>query len=92
MNEVMPMRDAIAKFVKSGDPVFLSGAQHGSPTAAIAEKMRQRIDHLLVVAVFSGGINLIGGGLVDKLITGYSPSNSLARSTLCASARQGTLT
>ncbi len=67
------MRDAITKFVKSGDLVFLSGAQHGSPTAAIAEVVRQRIDHLSIVAVLSGNMNLIGEGLVDKLITGYSP-------------------
>ena len=67
------MKDAIARFVKSGDLVFLSGAQHGSPTAAVAEIVRQRIDHLSIVAVLSGGNNLVGEGLVDKLITGYTP-------------------
>jgi glutaconate CoA-transferase, subunit A len=73
VNKVMSMRDAITNFVKSGDLIFLSGAQHGSPTAAIAEILRQRIDHLSVVAVLSGGMNLIGEGLVDRLITGYAP-------------------
>lgn len=72
MNKVMSMRDAVARFVKSGDLVFLSGAQHGSPTAAVAEIVRQKIDHLTVVSVLSNTNNLIGEGLVDKLITGYS--------------------
>jgi hypothetical protein len=75
LSKVMSMRDAISQSVRSGDLVFLSGAQHGSTTAAIAEIVRQRIDHLSIVAVLSGGTDLIGEGLVDKLITGYTPMN-----------------
>ncbi len=67
------MKEAVGQFVRSGDLVFISGAQHGSPNAAVSEIVRQRIAHLSIVAVLSGGMNLIGEGLVDKLITGYSP-------------------
>jgi glutaconate CoA-transferase subunit A len=68
----MSMRDAVSRFVKSGDVVFLSGAQHGSPTAAVAEIVRQKIDHLAVISILSSTNNLIGEGLVDRLITGYN--------------------
>ena len=60
-------------FVKSGDLVFLSGAQHGSPTAAVAEIVRQKIDHLTIISILSSTNTLIGEGLVDKVITGYTP-------------------
>ena len=72
MGKVMSMKDAISQFVNSGDTLFISGAQHASPNAALAEIVRQKIDHLSVIAVLSGGQNLVGEGLVDKLITGYS--------------------
>ena len=72
MSKVMSMKEAVSRFVGSGDTVFLSGAQHGSPTAAVAEIVRQKIDHLTVVAVLLGLNSLIGEGLVDKLITGYA--------------------
>ena len=72
MSKVMSMRDAVSRFVKSGDIVFLSGAQHGSPTAAVAEIVRQKIDHLSVISILSTTNNLIGEGLVDRLITGYN--------------------
>jgi glutaconate CoA-transferase subunit A len=71
MNKVMSMRAAVSQFVKSGDLLFLSGAQHGSPTAAIAEIVRQRIGHLTIISVLSSTSSLIGEGLVDKVITGY---------------------
>ncbi len=72
MSKVMSMREAISRFVKSGNVVFLSGAQHGSPTAAVAEIVRQKIDHLAVISILSSTNNLIGEGLVDRLITGYN--------------------
>jgi glutaconate CoA-transferase subunit A len=71
MTKVMAMKDAISQFVKSGDLIFISGAQHGSPTAAVAEIVRQKINHLTVVSILSSTNNLIGEGLVDKVITGY---------------------
>ncbi len=37
-----------------------------------AEIVRQRIDHLTIISILSSTNTLIGEGLVDKLITGYS--------------------
>lgn len=72
MNKVMSMKEAVSKFVKSGDLLFIGGAQHGSPTAAVNEIVRQKIDHLTVISVLSGDSTLVGEGLVDRVITGYT--------------------
>lgn len=72
MSKVMTMKEAVSRFVKSGDTLFISGAQHGSPAAAVAEIVRQRIDHLTVITALTNTNTLIGEGLVDKLITGYA--------------------
>ncbi len=72
MSKVKSMKEAISQFVRSGDVLFLGGAQHGSPNAAVAEIVRQKIDHLAVISVLSSTNNLIGEGLVDRLITGYN--------------------
>jgi len=72
MSKVMTMKEAVSRFVKSGDTVFTSGAQHGAPAAAIAEIIRQKIDHLAVITALTNTNTLIGEGLVDRLITGYS--------------------
>ena len=74
MSKVMTMKDAVSRFVKSGDTLFLSGAQHGPPSAAMAEIVRQKIDHLAVITALVGFNYLVGEGLVDKIITGYSIS------------------
>jgi len=72
MSKVMTMKEAISKYVHSGDTLFISGAQHGEPSAAIHEIIRQKIDHLTVISCLVTTISfLIGEGLVDKLITGY---------------------
>ena len=71
MSKVMTMKDAVSRFVKSGDTLFLSGAQHGPPSAAMAEIVRQKIDHLAVITALVGFNYLVGEGLVDKIITGY---------------------
>ena len=72
MSKVMTMKEAISKFVHSGDTLFIAGAQHGEPSAAIHEIIRQRIDHLTVIACLVTTTSfLIGEGLVDKMITGY---------------------
>lgn len=39
----MTMKEAISQFVKSGDTLFLGGMQHGEPSAAIHEIVRQKI-------------------------------------------------
>jgi len=72
VNKVMTMKEAVSRYVKSGDTVFVAGAQHGTPNAAIHEITRQRIDHLAVVSVLAQSTLLIGEGLVDKMITGYA--------------------
>jgi glutaconate CoA-transferase subunit A len=71
----MTMKEAISKNVKSGNLLFIGGAQHGSPSAAVHEIIRQRIDHLTVIALLSNINLLIGEGLVDKLLTGYAMLN-----------------
>ncbi|MEK7353459.1 MAG: CoA-transferase [Chloroflexota bacterium] len=72
MNKVMTMKEAVSKYVKSGDILFVAGAQHGTPSATLHEIVRQRIDHLSVVSVLAQSTLLIGEGLVDKMITGYA--------------------
>ena len=72
MNKVMNMKEAVSRYVKSGDTLFLSGMQHGEPAAAIHEIVRQKIDHLTLVSVLVTTANLlIGEGLVDRVLTGY---------------------
>jgi glutaconate CoA-transferase subunit A len=72
MNKVMTMQEAVSRFVKTGDTLFISGMQHGEPSAAIHEIVRQKIDHLTLVSVLVATANLlIGEGLVDRVLTGY---------------------
>ncbi|MFC2012118.1 CoA transferase subunit A [Chloroflexota bacterium] len=76
MSKVMTMREAISKFVKSGSTLFISGAQHGEPSAAVHEIVRQRIEHLtLICALASTTSLLVGEGLLDKLHTGFLPQD-----------------
>jgi len=82
LNKVMTLKEAISQNVKSGDLVFFGGAQHGVPTAAMHEIVRQKIDHLTVVCVLTTVGILIGEGLVDKMITGYVAQNVDASYTL----------
>jgi glutaconate CoA-transferase subunit A len=72
LNKVMTMKEAVSKYVKSGDTLFLSGMQHGEPSAAIHEIVRQKIDHLkLINALITTYSLLIGEGLTDKVYTGW---------------------
>ena len=87
MNKVMMMKEAISKFVKSGDILFLSGMQHGEPSAAVHEIVRQKIDHLtLVSALLATGNLLVGEGLLDKMITGYAAQDTRSYSNAKAKA------
>jgi len=87
MNKVMMMKEAISKFVKSGDILFLSGMQHGEPSAAVHEIVRQKIDHLtLVSALLATGNLLVGEGLLDKMITGYAAQDARSYSNAKAKA------
>jgi glutaconate CoA-transferase subunit A len=72
MDKVMTMREAVASYVRSGDILFLAGMQHGEPSAAIHEIIRQKIDHLTVVSALVTTSNiLVGEGLVDRMVVGY---------------------
>ena len=72
MSKVMKMKEAISRFVKSGDILFLSGMQHGEPAAAIHEIVRQKIDHLTLISALTATSNLlVGEGLLDKVMSGY---------------------
>lgn len=67
------MKEAISKFVHSDDTLFIAGAQHGESSAAVHEIIRQRINHLtLICALMSTSSLLIGKGLLDRMITGYT--------------------
>jgi glutaconate CoA-transferase subunit A len=68
----MTMKQAIAENLNSGDKLFLGGAQHGAPSAAVHEIVRQKIDHLTVIALLSNTNLLISEGLTDKLLTGFT--------------------
>jgi len=72
LGKVMTMKEAVSRFVHSGDTIFVSGCQHGEPTAAVYEIVRQKIDHMTLVCALTGSISfMIGEGLLDKIITGY---------------------
>ncbi len=68
----MSMGEAVNKFVEPGDLLFLGGAIHGTPNAAVREIVRQRINHLSIIFVLNNVTPLIGEGLVDTVHTAYS--------------------
>ncbi len=70
--KVMSMREAISRFVKEGDTLFIGGSQHGEPVAAIHEIIRQGIGHLTEVSALCSPVGLLlREGLLDRVITGY---------------------
>jgi len=72
----MTMKEAISGYVMSGDTLFISGAQHGEPSAAVHEIVRQDIDHLTAIGALVISTSLLfGEGLLDKLLTGFFAQN-----------------
>ena len=72
MSKVMTMKEAGSRFVRPGSILFVSGMQHGEPSAAVHEIVRQKIDHLTLVSALLATTNLlVGEGLLDKVVTGY---------------------
>jgi glutaconate CoA-transferase subunit A len=72
MSKVVTLETAVSRYIKSGDTLFLGGMQHGEPSAAIHEIVRQKIDHLkLVSALVTTSNLLIGEGLLDRLYVAY---------------------
>ena len=90
MSKVMTMKEAISRYVHSGDTLFISGAQHGEPAAAMHEIIRQRIDHLsLICALVSTAGFLVGECLVDTMITGYTPQDEKRSYAMAKAKKQG---
>jgi glutaconate CoA-transferase subunit A len=88
MSKVMTMKEAISRFVSPGDVLFISGMQHGEPSAAVHEIVRQKIDHLTLVSALVATTNLlVGEGLLDKMVTGYSAQDERNYSITRARAR-----
>ncbi len=72
MAKVVSMQEAVSRYVRSGNLVFIGGMQHGEPFAAVHEILRQGIDHLQTVGCLVTSLSLlIGEGRVDKVYTGY---------------------
>jgi glutaconate CoA-transferase, subunit A len=72
MGKVISMQEAISKYVKPGNVLFIGGMQHGEPSAAVHEILRQHIDHLTLVSMLVATADLlIGEGCTDKVVTGY---------------------
>ena len=73
MSKVMTMTEAVSRYVKSGDTLFIAGMQHGEPSAAVHEILRQKIDHFTLVSALVATTSLmIGEGLIDKMVTGFT--------------------
>jgi glutaconate CoA-transferase subunit A len=70
MSEFLPLRDAIGRFVRSGQTVALEGFTHLIPFAAGHEVIRQKISDLTLVRMTPDLIydQMIGAGCARKLI------------------------
>lgn len=71
-NKILSMEEAIAEHVKSGSSIFFSGMQHGEPSAAIHEIIRQEKRRLTILSILThlSGM-LVAEGCVEKVIFGY---------------------
>jgi glutaconate CoA-transferase subunit A len=70
MAEILPLRDAIARFVRSGDSLALEGFTHLIPFAAGHEIIRQGITDLTLIRMTPDLIydQMIGCGCARKLV------------------------
>jgi glutaconate CoA-transferase subunit A len=70
MAEILPLAEAIARFVRSGDSVALEGFTHLIPFAAGHEIIRQRLNGLTLIRMTPDLIydQLIGCGCARKLV------------------------
>lgn len=71
-DKVMALDEAVRKFVRDGDLVFIQWKPFSCP-AAVQEIIRRRIRNLTITsaAFLHNGDLLIGAGCVKKVITGY---------------------
>ncbi|KZL19843.1 3-oxoadipate CoA-transferase subunit A [Pseudovibrio axinellae] len=74
MVEFLSLKDAVTKYLKSGDSAAFEGFTHLIPHAAAHEVIRQGIDELTVIRMTPDLIydQLIGMGLVKKMIFSYA--------------------
>lgn len=83
------MDAAIRRFVPPGSTVFFGGMQHGEPSAAIHEIVRQRIGGLTVISALTHTVALLlGEGLLRKLVTAYLIDLYEKENCLAARARR----
>jgi glutaconate CoA-transferase subunit A len=88
MNKVMSMSEAVARHVKSGGLIYIGGMQHGEPSAAIHEIVRQKIDRLKVVQTLVTTSNLlVGEGLVEEVHVAFMMQD-IKRSYVLQKARR----
>lgn len=89
-DKVMSMAEAVRRFVQPGMTLFIGGMQHGEPTAAMHEIVRQRIDRLTVVPALTQTIAvLIGEGLVETMMQAYTSDLYDRRGWAIQKARAG---
>ncbi|HRP05063.1 MAG TPA: CoA-transferase [Opitutaceae bacterium] len=71
-NKVCSLAQAVRSNVSPGSTVFFGGMQHGEPSAAIHEIVRQRIGNLTIVSALTHTVALLlGEGLLHRLVTAY---------------------
>jgi glutaconate CoA-transferase subunit A len=87
MNKVMTMNEATSRYVKSGDTLFIAGMQHGEPSAAVHEIVRQKIDRLTLICALVATSNLlVGEGLTERVLSGYFNQDARSYSNTKAKA------
>ena len=79
LNKVMPLRDAIAKHVKSGQKLYIGGFTHCVPYAAVHELIRQGINDLEICKMVPELLldQLIAAGVCKKIIFGWAGNPGL---------------
>jgi len=83
------MAAAIREHVRPGCTIFFGGMQHGEPSAAIHEIVRQRIGQLTVVSALTHTVALLlGEGLLRKLVIAYLLDLYEKENCLAARARR----
>lgn len=87
--KIRTMESAISEFVSDGDSLFLSGMQHGEPSAAVHEILRQRITNLtLIPQIPESAQLLIAEGRVSRLLTGYTSILDVRRGVVARRSAQ----
>ncbi len=87
--KVCTLAEATRENIRPGDTVYFAGMQHGEPSAAIHEIVRQRIGQLTVVSALTHTVALLlGEGLLKKIVFAYLLDLYEKENGLAARARQ----